>query len=233
MLPKEPGNPDWGVQVTWHGHSCFTLRDSLGRTLVIDPFDETVGYGRLSLRADGLLITHNHFDHNYRPAVKPRGRQLDVMDSTGTFETAGVWTTGIDSDHDDEAGAINGPNRIFVFEFGGLRIAHFGDIGKTPLTAEQRRQLGAVDAMFLPVGGFVTIDANEAKRLVDSLAPAFVFPMHYGDVRFFKLDPVEAFTSLFDEEQKVVVDDSTLRLRRADRPARPMIYILRPTPKNF
>jgi len=82
-LPLEMGNPKWGLEVTWHGHSCFTLEDSVGRTLVIDPFDETVGYGRIKLLADALLITHHHFDHDNRRAVKPRLKDLDVVDSTG------------------------------------------------------------------------------------------------------------------------------------------------------
>src|SRR5436190_14385877 len=56
-IPTTPGNPEWGLQITWHGHSCFTLKDSVGRTLAIDPFDDTVGYGHLSLEADALLIT--------------------------------------------------------------------------------------------------------------------------------------------------------------------------------
>src|SRR3954464_352908 len=78
-LSPEVGNPKWGLEVTWHGQSCFTLRDSVERTVVIDPFDDTVGYGRINLFADALLITHNHFDHNFRHAVKPRLKDLDIV----------------------------------------------------------------------------------------------------------------------------------------------------------
>ena len=35
-LPTDMGNPKWGLDVTWHGHSCFTLKDSVDRTIVIE-----------------------------------------------------------------------------------------------------------------------------------------------------------------------------------------------------
>src|SRR5690348_2929013 len=104
-LPKplipEPGLTEWGVQITWHGQSCFTIKDSIGRTLVVDPFDDTVGYGRLSLRADALMVTHAHFDHNNKIAVRARLRELELVESTGVQKVAGQTTViGIDSFHD-------------------------------------------------------------------------------------------------------------------------------------
>lgn len=233
-IPAEMGNAKWGVDITWHGHSCFTLKDSVGRTVVIDPFDETVGYGRLRLRADALLVTHAHFDHNYIRAVKPRLLEMDLVQSSGTATAAGgLLVTGLPSDHDAEGGQIYGSNLIYTFVMGGLRCLHVGDLGQKKLTPYQRKLIGVVDVLFVPVGGVTTLDAAGAKALVDELKPAAVFPMHYGNIRFYKLDDVKKFTDLYRPEQVKKVDGSQVRVRESDRGTEPIIYLLQPTERNF
>lgn len=233
-LTPEMGNPKWGLEVEWHGHSCFTLRDSLGRTLVIDPFDETVGYGRLSLRADALLITHPHFDHNYRRAVRPRLAETEIVESSGTATVAsGLLVTGIPSFHDEEGGQINGPNTMFAFVMGGLRCLHMGDFGQKSLTPYQRKLIGPVDVLFIPVGGVTTIDAARAKDIVKELNPSWVFPMHYGNIRFYRLDPLSKFTSLFPSDLVKELNDSHIRIREAEKSPEPMVIALSPDSKNY
>lgn len=233
-LSFDLGNPKWGLDVTWHGHSCFTLEDSVGRTVVIDPFDETVGYGRINLRADALFITHNHFDHNNRRAVKPRLQDIDLAFSTGTATVAsGLQVTGLPAAHDKEEGQINGPNSIYIFVMGGLRCVHLGDIGTPVLTDFQKKMIGKVDVLFVPVGGITTTDAAEAKKLVDELNPSVVFPMHYGDIRFFRLRSIEEFTQLFSVDQIRNLNDAHVRVRESDLTDKPVVYILTATPKNY
>jgi L-ascorbate metabolism protein UlaG (beta-lactamase superfamily) len=228
-LPSEVGSAKYGIDITWHGHSCFSIVDSINRTIVIDPFDPTVGYGILKLTADALLITHRHFDHDYRAGVHVRSANLDLVDSTGTATVAsGLLITGIPSAHDAEQGQINGPNTIYLFQMGGLRCLHLGDLGQGKLTDFQRKMIGAVDVLFIPVGGVTTINAKQAKTIVDELRPSVVFPMHYGDTRFFKLDPIESFTALFASEQVHWLDASTIRVRFSDLTDRPIVYILSP-----
>jgi L-ascorbate metabolism protein UlaG (beta-lactamase superfamily) len=228
------GDPAWGVDVTWHGHSCFTLKDSLGRTVAIDPFDETVGYGWLRLKADVVLVTHAHFDHNNTRAVKSRLQAIDLVDSTGTVNVASGFTvSGIPSFHDAEGGQIHGPNRIYTFVLGGLRFAHFGDFGQTRLTDEQKRAIGHVDVLFVPVGGVTTVDARGAWQIVGQLRPSVVFPMHYGNIRFYKLDEVSLFTRLFPANRVLALEDDTVRLRRTDLPEAPVVYTLKSKERNL
>lgn len=232
-LSPEMGDSKWGLEITWHGQSCFTLRDSLDRTLVLDPFDETVGFGRLSLKADALLITHNHFDHNFKPAVKARHRDLELVESTGTSTVAaGLLVTGIPSSHDDEDGSIHGPNTIYSFTLGGVRCLHVGDLGQARLTPYQKKIIGVVDVLFVPVGGVTTINAERAWALVKDLRPAAVFPMHYGNIRFYPLDSLEKFTALFPEKSVRKVHDSRIRIREADREDEPVVYVLPSIDKN-
>ena len=50
----------------------FTFKVTLnnGKILVTDPYDDTVGYPPLRVKADLVLSSHGHFDHNYFAAVE-------------------------------------------------------------------------------------------------------------------------------------------------------------------
>ncbi|HKK09129.1 MAG TPA: MBL fold metallo-hydrolase, partial [Gemmatimonadota bacterium] len=97
------------------------------------------------------------------------------------------------SEHDATAGTERGPNTIFVFELGGLRVCHFGDFGQRALREEQREAIGPVDLLFLPVGGGPTMGAELAARVARELEPSWVVPMHYRTERIGFLDPVDGF----------------------------------------
>jgi L-ascorbate metabolism protein UlaG (beta-lactamase superfamily) len=218
---RGPGDPDWGVRVTWFGHSCFAFDDSTGRKFLIDPFDETVGYDIVWVEPSVVMVTHDHFDHNY---VR-HGVPYEIMKSTGVHTRDGIEITGVAGFHDNEEGRRHGPTNFYVWEMGGIRFAHLGDVGQTELTAEQKEALKGVDVLFLPVGGKTTLDGAGAAALAQVLKPRIVVPMHYGNrrVRFFEFDPVQDFTKHF----KNVVDlpDSDFQLRRSDLPSELTVYV--------
>ena len=84
---------------------------------------------------------------------------------------------------------------MFIFEVGGVRIAHLGDLGHV-LNDEQLAAIGAVDVLLVPVGGTFTIDALKATRVVEQLRPRImVIPMHYKTdaVTIKELEPVALF----------------------------------------
>ena len=56
------------MKLKWLGHSCFELTLD-GGVLVTDPYDESVGYPPLRVRADAVLSSHDHFDHNHIASV--------------------------------------------------------------------------------------------------------------------------------------------------------------------
>ena len=76
-------------------------------------------------------------------------------------------------------------------------MAHLGDLGHT-LTDAQRRTLTPVDLLMIPVGGFYTIDAAQARQVADQLSAAVIIPMHYrfGDYGIPVIGEVEDFLSL-------------------------------------
>lgn len=218
---RGPGAADWGVRVTWYGHSCFSFEDSVGRIFLIDPFDETVGYDLPWVDPDVVLVTHDHFDHNnLRRAVS-----YQLLTGTGVHTMDGVEVTGVAGDHDSEGGRRHGPTNLYVWTMGGLKFAHAGDIGQSALSSAQREALQGVDVLFLPVGGKTTIDGAAAAALALELKPRVVVPMHYGNenVRFYEFDPVDGFLSRFEEV--VELPDPDFQLRREDLPAQLTVYV--------
>jgi L-ascorbate metabolism protein UlaG (beta-lactamase superfamily) len=188
------------MQVEWYGQSAFRLSDGQS-TVFIDPFGDVSALAARGMqfdypaiegvRADLLLVTHEHLDHNGVEAIA--GSPAILRSTAGQLESPLGQVTAIASEHDDAAGTERGPNTIFVFTFGGLRVAHFGDFGQAELRDRQREAIGQVDVLFLPVGGGPTIDAEQAARLVEQLAPQFVVPMHYRTPRVSFLETADAF----------------------------------------
>lgn len=173
------------MTITYWGHSCFCLEQD-GYTLVLDPFTQIPGLSDTAGAADAVLCSHGHFDHNYTDLLQLSGRQ----DSPFALRTVDVF-------HDDQGGALRGPNRIHVLTAGGITAAHLGDLGHQ-LTAEQAAAIGPVDALLIPVGGTYTVDSAGAEAVVEQLRPRVVIPMHYrmGEIGLPVLEPVENFLRL-------------------------------------
>jgi L-ascorbate metabolism protein UlaG (beta-lactamase superfamily) len=192
------------MQVEWYGQSAFRL--SAGQaTVAIDPFADmaervsahgmTFDYPPIEgVQAQLLLVTHEHFDHN---GVEAIGGDPAILRSTaGTLDSPVGQVTAVSSEHDEQAGTARGPNTIFVFELDGLRVCHFGDFGQRELRAEQAEAIGAVDLLFLPVGGGPTIGAEQARAIVERLRPSWVVPMHYRTERISFLESADAFLEM-------------------------------------
>jgi L-ascorbate metabolism protein UlaG (beta-lactamase superfamily) len=147
--------------------------------------------------ADLLLVTHEHRDHN---VVEVIGGDPTILRSTaGKHESPVGEVVGVASEHDQVAGTERGPNTIFVFTLDGVRVAHLGDFGQAALRDEQATAIGDVDLIFVPVGGGPTVDAAQAREIVDRLSPKWVVPMHYRTPKIGFLEPADAFIEKFGE----------------------------------
>lgn len=188
------------MQIEWYGQSAFRLSDGQ-TTVVIDPFGDMAAARERGMRwdypdiphveADVLLVTHEHGDHNAVEAVA--GDPVTLRSTAGTHESPLGTVVGVASEHDAAAGTERGPNTLFAFTLGGMRVAHLGDLGQASLREEQAVALGEVDILFIPVGGGPTMDAAQAAAVVARLAPRIVVPMHYRSEHIDFLDPVDAF----------------------------------------
>jgi len=187
------------MRLRWFGQSAFLL--GAGQSVLLDPFGDASLFASRGLQfdyppidgvhADVVMVTHEHADHN---AVDVVAGTLVVLRSTaGRLESPIGEVIAVASEHDDVAGTARGRNTIFCFTFDGARVCHLGDFGQPALRPEQRQAIGAVDVLFVPVGGGPTIGGAAAAALVRSLEPRVVVPMHYRTAAVNFLDPPDAF----------------------------------------
>jgi len=180
------------MRVEWHGQSAFTLTGAEAKVF-IDPFGDMAPllaergrkFEHPPIEVDGvdlLLVTHEHRDHNAVEVIGGEPQTLRATAGKHDSEAVGV-VLGVASEHDEVAGTERGQNTIFVFALDGLRVAHFGDFGQRLLREEQAAAIGAVDLLFLPVGGGPTIGAAQAGAIVSRLDARWVVPMHYRNER--------------------------------------------------
>lgn len=178
------------MNIKWLGHSCFLITSLEGVRIVTDPFNDKVGYKPLSLSADIVTTSHNHRDHNYVEAISG---DFTHVNTPGKINIRGINISGVAAFHDKEQGGKRGSDIIFIFDIDSLRIAHCGDLGHV-VSVEQAKAIGKIDVLMVPVGGFYTIDAQEAAEVCSILNPKIVLPMHYKtDTIGFPIDNVDKF----------------------------------------
>ncbi len=178
--------------IKWLGHACFLITSKQGLRIITDPYtvDGGINYSPINESASIVLVSHSHFDHNNVSAV--RGKPEVVKDS-GIRTIKGIQFRGIATYHDTSQGKQRGTNTIFCFSLDSMSLCHLGDLGHE-LSREQVKQIGTVDILFIPVGGFYTINASQAGQVCDQLKPKVVIPMHFKTSRCsFPIAGVEDF----------------------------------------
>jgi len=199
------------MQVEWYGQSAFRL-STPETTIFIDPFgDMSALAGARGMQwdypaiegvdADLLLVTHEHIDHNGVEVVG--GDPAVLRSAAGTHESPVGEVIGVSSEHDEAAGTQRGHNVIYVFEFDGLRVAHFGDFGQSALREEQAAAIGQVDLLIVPVGAGPTAGPEQAAAIIERLSPRWVIPMHYRTPRIGFLDTADAFLDAMDHVERM------------------------------
>jgi L-ascorbate metabolism protein UlaG (beta-lactamase superfamily) len=209
------------VEIVWYGHSCFRLREG-GVSVVIDPYEKTIGYTLPKLTADIVTISHDSPGHTGLGNVKG---DYKVLSRPGEYEIKGVFITGIQTwrnvvtqgEHKEE-------NVVFVYEFGDLTVCHLGDLSQV-LTEAQVEALPSINVLMVPVGGGVALDADKAAEVISLVEPSIVIPMHYQTPQeSLKLDPLSKFLKEMGVAEQA--PQEALRVTRSDLPDETQVIIL-------
>src|SRR3989304_5836175 len=156
------------MELSWHGLSCFRMRERGMATVVTDPYGPDLGLPPLKVKADLVTVSHDAPGHNHVKGVK--GHRL-VIQGPGEFEVGNVFVTGITMAPQEKRKNGSGPNTLYVFDFEGLTVAHLGDLSYVPSQA-QIEDLGAVDVALVPVGGGAALAPAEAAEIIRLIAPS-------------------------------------------------------------
>ncbi len=183
------------MKIKWYGHAAFLITSEQGTKIIIDPYEPgafggQLSYGKISDQADIVITSHDHADHNYTKDL-PGAPQL--VKGTGTKTIKGISMKGIPTYHDPSKGSERGTNTIFTLKIDNIQVCHLGDLGHL-LSAKELAEVGPVDILLTPVGGYFTIDPKEATQVVDQIKPKVAIPMHFKTAKCgFPIAPVEDF----------------------------------------
>lgn len=231
------------LTLRWYGQSFFVLESPKGARIAIDPH-MIEAFGRQTVKADVVLISHPHPDHVRVDAIENRA-QAKIIEGIKT--PAGAPPEGVSAArtqwnpvdeqfkdvkirsvptyHDSMQGLRRGKNTSFVLDVAGVRIVHLGDLGHL-LTEEQLRSLGTVDVLLIPVGGVYTLNGDQAKKVVAQIKPTkYVIPMHYGTRVFDDLLPADEFLDGQKNVQKMLTTNELI-IDPAFKPEQPVTVLL-------
>ncbi len=154
-----------------------------------------------------------HVLHGWKEAETPPAFDLTVRDMHVTNLPTNI--------RDRNGGTELYGNSIFVFETGGLCIAHLSHLHHL-LEPKDLDRLGRIDIVMVAVDGEYTMSQQDAAAVVDQIQPRVVLPMHY-----FTRDVLNSFLNI--ERPKYAIDireNPVLDMSRETLPAVPTVIAL-------
>lgn len=212
------------MRIKYLAHAAFAISSAGGVKIITDPYTTSpdLTYGEIKATADIVTVSHDHLDHCNVAAV---GGNPQVVRRVGVFSVKGIEFKGINSYHDDEGGRMRGGNIIFCFEMDRLKVCHLGDLGHR-LDDKQLKEIGKVDILLIPVGGYFTIDAKVATEVCEQLKPGVIIPMHYRtDKGLAVIAGVEDF--LRGKDKVKWLDTSQVEFKAGELPEAGQIIVLK------
>ncbi|MFM9941716.1 MAG: MBL fold metallo-hydrolase [Hyphomicrobiaceae bacterium] len=212
-----------GVRITYVGHSTFLIESQKGVRIATD-YNDYVRPAAVPEIATMNRAHNTHFSYAPDPNIKhvlkgwnPEGgvKLYDITEADVRVRNIPTnirgWQGGT-----DEFG-----NSIFIFEVGGLCIAHLGHLHHT-LTDKQLAQIGQMDVVLVPVDGSYTLDIPGMVEVLKTLKAPLMIPMHYFSeytlARF--LDAVKGDFEIREQAVPSIV------VTRQSLPKKPQVLVL-------
>jgi L-ascorbate metabolism protein UlaG (beta-lactamase superfamily) len=225
------------MKITWLGHSCFELVESLN--VLIDPYIsnahpiQEIG----DFNPDVIAVTHGHSDHLGNAAeiarrtgclvlstpevtgyLDRRGARAESMNIGGSFPLGICLIHMTYAQHSSaikDAGSGHFADQAAGYVIDdGTRVYHAGDTG---LFSDMRllAELYRPQVALLPIGGRYTMGPREAAIAVNWLRPDIAIPMHYNTRASIEQDPADfqaLVETLCDTEVLVMETGETIEL---------------------
>lgn len=164
--------------ISWLGLSCFKI-SSGELTIVTDPFSKSSGLMAPRVQTHVAVISNPQVElYNNRQSL---GGEVFVIDGPGEFDVKSLFVHGIAA-AGEEKNRQNGFDytTIYNIRMEDIKLGFLGSLKQKELTDEQLEDLGEVDILFVPVGGKIVCDPEQAVTVVNQIEPKIVIPMHYS-----------------------------------------------------
>ncbi len=199
--------------IKWLGQAGIRIEDKA--IIYIDPYN----IKKDSIKADIILITHDHMDHFDRKSIEiiartntilllPEGIKPDIkrikieyVKPFLTNEIMGYKIVAVPAYnvkkkfHPKEKGYVG-----YVIDINGVKIYHTGDTERIP----EMKSITA-DIILLPLGQTYTMNSvEEAVEVVKDVKASVAIPIHFGLYEGNKNDALK-FKKLLEGEKKVLI----------------------------
>lgn len=143
-------------------------------SIVVDPKLSLIGLKDLNVKDAIELATEARFALNAADAKL-------AIEGPGEYGVADFDIRGVAAQRHLDTEADPKVSTMYRIDTGEIRVAVIGNIYEK-LSEDQFEDLGIIDVVILPVGGGgYTLDAEGAAKLVRTIEPKAVVPVHYND----------------------------------------------------
>lgn len=199
------------MQIVWHGYSCFLIKTSIGKRILIEPFDNIADCKNNLPKCD-LIITNNNYN-NIR--LNSPNDNTKIINEAGIFQIVDLKIEGLNSFQDKCNGLKRGPNIIYILKDDHYSLCHLGNLGHIPSSIVLEK-IKNIDILLIPIGGNFTLDGFDAAKLCKLIHPKYIIPMHYktNNTSLYLDDPKNFIISM-KHVRKInsnIVDTSDLNL---------------------
>jgi L-ascorbate metabolism protein UlaG (beta-lactamase superfamily) len=211
VIPTSAGD----LAITFLGHGSLMLAFS-GQIIHVDPFSRVADYAKL-LKADVILVTHEHGDHLDLDAlenVRVEGtavvltetcaRQVEggiVMRNGDVHTVKGITIEAVPAYNvvhkrgNEQPFHPKGIGNGYIMTFGDKRVYVAGDTENIP----EMKALQGIDCAFLPMNLPYTMTPEMVADAAKTIQPRILYPYHYGETDTSKL------VELLKEQQGIEV----------------------------
>ncbi len=175
--------------LTFIGHASMKIKTEEGAVIYIDPYYK----GDYSEKADLILVTHEHQDHNQVGLCKQNDgckviRAKDAINNDGSYNTFVCQDVKIEP---VPASNCNHPLKStcgFILSFDGITVYHASDT--STLDSMEGLKSRNIDYAFFPIDGQYNMGPLEAMECSAMVGAKHNTPIHINkaDVKEFKPD---------------------------------------------
>lgn len=192
--------------ITYHGHQFFRVQ--YGEVIIaLDPPAKDSDFDSSRFKSTIAMSSVRHPDMNGGETLAgDDGQNPFIMNSPGEYEVQGISVKGLSSQsqYKDKEWI----NTIYYFTLEDMNVCFLGALSNTDLPSHTSERIGAVDILFVPIGGEGVLNPADAYKLAVRLEAQIIIPMNYDN------DSLDKF--LKEEGSKDTKPEDKLTLKRRD-----------------
>ena len=161
--------------ITYHGEGFIKLQQ--GNAIVaINPISKAHDSKATRFGADISLSSLNHEAFNGHDQVDLASKTPLTISGPGEYELSDIFIKGFLSK--GPAGKIN---TIYALNMEGFKIVHLGALASVEIDSETEEDIAGADILFVPLGGFGSLDPKASAKLATALGSKLIIPILDND----------------------------------------------------